>query len=86
MISVLRLELRALSATDPGMSLLNAVEYITPDPTHRIALYRRCSAEDRSTRSSGLGQDAPRLLNIASSVAKDLALLERRARAEGFQV
>jgi hypothetical protein len=30
--------------------------------------------------------DDPRLLNIASSVAKDLALLERRAEAEGFQI
>jgi hypothetical protein len=85
-ISALRVELRALRATDPGMSLLTAVEYITSDPAHRIALYRRCSAEDRSTRSRGMGQDAPRLLKITSSVAKDLALLERRAQAEGFQI
>jgi hypothetical protein len=33
-----------------------------------------------------MGQDDPRLLKIASSVAKDLALLERRAMGEGFQV
>ena len=33
-----------------------------------------------------MGQDDPRPVTIASSVAKDLALLERRARAEGFQV
>ena len=33
-----------------------------------------------------MGQDDLLLLNIASSVAKDLALLERRAKAEGFQV
>jgi hypothetical protein len=84
-ISGLQIELRAFQATDPSMSLLNAVEYITPDPARRIALYRRCSPEDRSTRSGVVGQDDLRLLEIASS-ATDLALLERRARAEGFQV
>jgi hypothetical protein len=66
------------------MTLLNAVEYVTSDPAHRIALYRRCSPEDRSF--SGMGQDDVRLLSAASSVAKDLAFLERRARVEGFQV
>jgi hypothetical protein len=85
-ISVLRDELRVLRASDPGMSLLTAVEYITSDPALRIALYRRCSDEDQSTRSSDISQDNPRLLKIASSVARDLALLERRAKAEGFQV
>jgi hypothetical protein len=68
-ISVLQVELRELRATDPGMSLLNAVEYITPDPADRIALYRLCGADD---------------WNVGA--AKDLALLKRRARAEGFQV
>jgi hypothetical protein len=68
-ISALGAELRALCATDPGMSLLTAVEYITPDPGHRIALYRRCIAEDDSI-----------------GAAKGLALVERRANAEGFQV
>jgi hypothetical protein len=33
-----------------------------------------------------MGQDDSRLLKIASSVASDLALLERRAVVEGFQV
>jgi hypothetical protein len=62
--------------------MLTAVEYITGDPGHRLALYRRCSAEDRSV--NGMAQDdSP--LNIAAPVARDLALLERRARAEGFQ-
>lgn len=79
-------ETESVRATDPGMSLLTSVEYITSDPARRIALYRCCSPEDRSTRSSGMGQDDPRLLKIASSVAKDLALLERRAKAEGFHV
>jgi hypothetical protein len=65
----LQVELRVLRSTDPGMTLLTAVEYITPDPAHRVALYRRCSPEDRSM-----------------GAAKDLALLERRAQAEGFQV
>jgi hypothetical protein len=86
MISGLQAELGALRNTDPGMSLLTAVEYITSDPAHRIALYRRCSPEALSTRSDGTGQDDPGFLRIASSVAKDLALLERRAKAEGFQV
>jgi hypothetical protein len=53
---------------------------------HRIALYSRFIPEDRSIRSSGMGQDDPRLLKIASLVALDLTLLKRRARAEGFQV
>ena len=41
---------------------------------------------DRNIGPSGMGQDDPRLLKIASLVAKDLALLERRAKAEEFQV
>jgi hypothetical protein len=85
-VSGLWVELRTLRATDPGMTLLTGVEFITPDPAHRIALYRRCSAEDRSIRSSGMGQDDPGHLKIASSVARDLAFLQRRAMAEGFQV
>jgi hypothetical protein len=86
MISGLEVELRALRATDPGMDLLTAVEYITSDPAARIVLYRRCSAEKRSIGSSGTGQDDPSLSTIPWSVAKDLALLERRARSEGFQI
>jgi hypothetical protein len=85
-ISGLEVELRALRATDPGMDLLTAVEYITPDPAARIVLYRRCNAENRSIESSGTGQHDPRLSTNALSVAKDLALLERRARSEGFQI
>jgi hypothetical protein len=65
------------------MTLLDAVEYITPNPDRRIALYRGCGAEDRSV--NGMGQDPPCPLEIASPVAKDIALLERRAEAEGFQ-
>jgi hypothetical protein len=85
-ISALRVELRALRETAPGMSLPTAVEFTTSDPARRIALYRLCTAEDRSVRSSGLDQDDPNLLKIASSIAKELASLERRARAEGFQI
>ena len=33
-----------------------------------------------------MAQNAPRLLQMASLAATDLALLERRAKAEGFQV
>jgi len=65
----LRVELRALRATDPGMTLLMAVEYVTPHPAHRIALYSCCHAEDQTI-----------------GAAKDVALLKRRAEAEGFQV
>jgi hypothetical protein len=86
MISGLEVELRALRATDPGMNLLDAVEYITSDPVARIVLYRRCNTENRGIRYSGSGQDDPCLSTIAWSVAKDLALLERRARSEGFQI
>jgi hypothetical protein len=68
------------------MSLLDAVEYIASDPDRRIALYRLCGAEDGDTNTSCLDQDAPHLLNIASSSAMDLAFLERRARGEGFRV
>jgi hypothetical protein len=70
----------------PGLSLLDAVEYITPDPDRRIALYGRCSDVDRSIEPRGLGHDDSRLLKIASSSAMDLDFLQRRARAEGFQV
>jgi hypothetical protein len=71
-------------AISPGMSLLTSVEYITHDPARRIALYRRCSAEDQSI--SGMGQNDARFSKITSTVASDLALLERRAQADGFQV
>jgi hypothetical protein len=84
-VSGLQVELRTLRSTDPGMTLLDAVEYITPDPDRRIALYRRC-AEDGDIQARGLSQDDPRLLKIASSSALDLAFLERRARGEGVQV
>jgi hypothetical protein len=67
-VSELQVELQAMRASDPGMSLLTAVEYITFDPDRRIALYRGCHAEDQSVGD-----------------AKDLAFLERRARAEGFK-
>jgi hypothetical protein len=86
MISALEVELRALCATDPWMGLLTAVEYITSDPATQIVLYRCCRAEARSVGSSGTGQDDPGLSTIGWTVAKDLALLERRARSEGFQV
>jgi hypothetical protein len=84
-LSGLRHELQALRTADPGMGLLEAVEFVTSDPGQRIALYRRC-AEDVDIRARGLSQDDPRLLKIASSSALDLAFLERRARGEGFQV
>ena len=79
-ISGLNIELRALRATDPGMSLLTAVEYITSDAGRQVVLYRRCSLEDWDIGSSCIGQDNPRL-----SASRDLALLDRRARAEGHQ-
>jgi hypothetical protein len=82
-VSALEVELRALLVIDRGMSLLDAMEYTTSDPAHRISLYRRC-AEDRIVHD--MGQDDHRLFGIASSVALDLALLERRAAAKGFQI
>jgi hypothetical protein len=65
------------------MTWLMAVEYGTSNPARRLSLYRRCCAEDQSI--SGMGQDDARFPKIASTVASDLALLERRARAEGFR-
>lgn len=71
LISALRIELRVLRTTDPGVTLLTGVEYITSDPAHRIALYRSCSAEDLSIMSIGMAQHDPGLLKIALSVAND---------------
>jgi hypothetical protein len=85
-ISRLELELQALQASDPPMSLLTAVEFITSDPAHRVALYRRCIPKERSILSGGVAQDDACLLKIDSSVDKDLAFLQRRAAAEGFQI
>jgi len=80
-ISGLQIELRALRAADPGMSLLTAVEYVTSDAGRQVVLYRRCSLEGGGIESSCMGQDNPRF-----SASRDLALLDRRARAEGHQV
>jgi hypothetical protein len=80
-ISGLQIELRALRVADPGMSLLTAVEYITPDAGRQVVLYRRCRLEDCDIGSSCVGQG-----NACLSACKDLALLDRRARAEGHQV
>ena len=85
-ISRLELELQALQASDPPMSLLTAVEFITSDPAHRVALYRRCIPKERSILSGGVAQDDACLLKIDSSVDKDLTFLQRRAAAEGFQI
>jgi hypothetical protein len=78
-VSSLHTELVALRATDPGISMLEAVEYITAHPSHRLILYRLCGTDDRGTTPSGQHQDS-------FSAASDLALLERRATAEGFEV
>jgi hypothetical protein len=58
-VSGLEVELRALRDSDPGMSLLSAVEYTTSDPAHRIALYRLCSPEDRDIRFQWHGSRRP---------------------------
>jgi hypothetical protein len=80
-ISGLQIELRALRASDPSISLLTGVEYVTSDAGCQVVLYRRCSLEGWGIGSSYMGQDNPRL-----SASRDLALLDRRARAEGHQV
>ena len=85
-MSALQVELRELRAADPGLSLLTAIEYVTADPALRVALYRLCSPGDKSSRSRGMGQDESSLSKIASSLFPDLDFLERRAKAEGFQV
>jgi hypothetical protein len=80
-ISGLQIELRALRATDPSMSLITAVEYITSDAGRQAVLYRRCSLGDRGSGFSSMEQYNPGL-----STSNDLALLDRRARAEGHPV
>ena len=44
------------------------------------------STEDQSIGSSGNRQDDSGPFKIGASTAKDLSLLERRAKAEGFPV
>jgi hypothetical protein len=83
-MSALGVELRELRDMDPCMNLLNAVEFITPDPGRRITLYRYCRGNDRNIGPRSMGQDG--FLKNSSLVDKDLALLERRAKAEGFRV
>jgi hypothetical protein len=78
-ITGLQAELVALRSSDPGISLLDGVEYITAHPGHRLLLYRRASADGSNTSPDGTGRSG-------SGVANDLALLERRAMAEGFQI
>jgi hypothetical protein len=80
---VLQVELRALRDIDPGMTLLKAVEFVTL--TLPAALLSMDAVVPRIGGVNGLGQDDPRLLKIASSVAMDLVLLLCRAKAEGFQ-
>jgi hypothetical protein len=83
-ISGLRLELQALRTTNPGMTLLSAVEFVTSDPARRVALYKLCSVEAREIRSTGMGQDDSQRLKFATLADQDLALLERRAKARGI--
>jgi hypothetical protein len=51
-ISALWVELQALRGTDPGMTLLTAVELVTPDLLFRVALCKRCSVEGQSISSA----------------------------------
>jgi hypothetical protein len=81
-VSGLQVEPRSLRETDAGMSLLDAVEYVTADPGRRLALYRYCRGDERNSGPSGMGQHG--LLETCLLVDKDLALLERRAKIEGF--
>jgi hypothetical protein len=62
---------------DPDMCLLDAVELVTSDPGDRLALYRALMEFE---------QDAGATCDSRHSFprASDLALLERRAAAEGF--
>jgi hypothetical protein len=78
-IAGLQAELVALRSSDPGINLLDGVEYITAHPGHRLLLYRRGSADGSNTSPDGTGRSG-------SGVANDLALLERRAMAQGFQI
>jgi hypothetical protein len=83
-VSGLEVELRTLRATDPGMSLLDAVEYITCEPAHRVALYRRC-AEDGDIQAGGRSQDDPRLLKSPRHQPWTSPSLSDAPGAKGFE-
>jgi hypothetical protein len=68
----LEVKLRLLRADEPGVTLLTAVEFVTPDPAHRVSLYRRCVADDPSTTSRGIDQGDSRVWVIGSAIAKAL--------------
>jgi hypothetical protein len=55
-VSGLQVELRRLRVADPEMTLLTAVEFITPDPARRISLQtrERTGSERRSCKGSRL--------------------------------
>jgi hypothetical protein len=69
----LKADLAALMASDPDMPIMDAIEFVTPDPGDRLELYR--SFRD-SKHVNGPDHN--------STVAGDLALLNRRAVAEGL--
>jgi hypothetical protein len=73
-VGVLKAELTALMASDSEMPLLDAVEFVTPDPGDRLELYRSFKNSEHDTG-----------VDHISTVASDVALLERRAAAEGFR-
>jgi hypothetical protein len=60
-------------ASDSEISLLDAVEFVTSDPGDRLVLYR-------SAHNTAGDRDPHHLATTAS----ELALLERRAEAEGL--
>ena len=59
-------------------------------PAHSVIRFKDAYSgphgPEYAIRSSGLVQDEACLLKIDSSVDKDLAFLQRRAGAEGFQI
>jgi hypothetical protein len=56
----LKADLAALVDQDPGMSLLDAVEFITPDPGDRLALYRSVRIPSLKPEQTGFPSVVPR--------------------------
>jgi hypothetical protein len=82
-VSGLEVDLRAFRGTDPGMTLLTAVEYITSDPARRLSLYRRCCADDQSI--CGMVKTTPGLRRSLHPSQKISPCLSAARRPKGFR-
>ena len=78
-MAALQAELAVLMSSASDLPLLEAVEFVTLDPGDRLALYRSFENSVHDTEDDSLPRRSP-------TSASHLALLERRAEAEGVQI